>query len=544
MSETQYYRKLLLTIQEKIRRLGSTNRNRWAAFCYTKSLSFSEFENQMEKYNIEYRPGDIRVIWDSVGIQSNDMNFQDFLKFMQTDVDELVPVTSGRGGAGRAPPADEFYADRPSYGRQEPSYAPPASSGAAFGNSCNDIIHENLRDIVIGCMSRDSLMTGEISRNGFADVCASYGVRESMPGFSRLISIGDATGSGLVQYFTIAAHICSSATLPANDPPMRRHCSFDQPAFDDPPAGRGFSQPAFDEQPVQRKTAYESSISFGDAPAPPAQPVQRRTAYESSISFGVDPKPARQGYGSGSGGAGYGSGSGGAGYGSGYGSGSGGAGYGFGSGGAGYGSGSGGAGYGFGSGGAGYGSGSGAGFDEFANMERGSSNIADVLKNISIKVTESIGNSKQAFLKWRGMNDNLGAEEIRQGLIRDCKYVVPLEVIQQICMKYGDPMNLTGFVKMMGDGTTIAEETPRKGSGGRNSGNRPMTEDDKTLEEIAMQLKGKDWQSVVARARNAEDLNRAFQRLGCVVDESRVRVLVSKKGRNGFLDAIMDHIGD
>ena len=517
MSEKQYYRKLLLAVQDKIRGLGATNRNRWAAFCYNKSMSYDEFVGKMDKYNVQYEPGDLRVIWDSVGITSDDMNFQDFLKLMQADVDELNPVKSGRGSTGRAPPANDYYADQPSYGAPAPSYGAPASRGGAMGDSCVDIIHENLRDIVIGCMSRDSLMTGEISRNGFVDVCASYGVRESMPGFSRLVSIGDASGSGLIQYFTVAAHVCSTAAVPANDPPMRR--GFEQPAFDDPPMRRGFEQPAFDEPPrrggyepeetpVQRRTAYESSIAFGESPATSAvgNPSQRRTAYESSISFGVDPAP-RQTFSRGS---------------SGYGSG------------------------GYGSGGYGSGSGSGAGFDEFANMERGSTNPNEVLKNISLKVTENIGNSKQAYQKWRGMKDKLGAEEIRQGLIRDCKYVVPIDVLQEICSRYGGQLNLTGFVRMMGDGTSIAEETPRRSSGGRSMGmpDRPMTDDDRTIEDIALQLQGKDWENVVSRARNADDLCRAFQKLGCRVDENRVRVLVSKQGRNGFLDSIQDHIGN
>jgi len=54
------------------------------------------------------------------------MNFQDFLKLMQADVDEFVPVKSSRVASSRAPPADDFYADRPAYGRQEPLYEAPA----------------------------------------------------------------------------------------------------------------------------------------------------------------------------------------------------------------------------------------------------------------------------------------------------------------------------------------------------------------------------------------------------------------------------------
>ena len=515
MSEKQYYRKLLLTVQDKIRGLGATNRNRWAAFCYNKTMTYDEFVEKMEKYNVQFNPNDMRVLWDSVDVPGDVMDFQGFLKFMQADVDELVPVIRPRGGGGGfgggsggyagsgsggygandgfgAPPprggSGDYY-DTPSYGnRQSPTYGgprggyddPPPRAGAMGGN-CEDLIHENLRDIIIGCMSRDSLMTGEISRNGFADVCAGYGIHESTPGFNSIISIGDPSRSGLIKYFTIAAHVCSSVPSGGSPEPMG---DYGRPSYNDypprPAYGSGGGSGGFDEPPP-RRGGYDGGVQFEQPP-----PSSKRTAYQSSIQLGDDSEPRQFSRGSSGG--------------------------------------------------------SGGGYD---NFDRGTTDINEVLKNISVKVSENIGNSKAAFQKWRGFKDKLGAEEIRNGLIKDCQYNVPLPVIQQICARYGDPMGLTGFVRLMGDGTTIAEETPRKTSGGRgrSPGDRPMTEDDKTIENIALQLEGKDWETICGKCKTADNLIVAFSRLGCKVDENRIRVLVSKQGIRGFLDSISVHLG-
>lgn len=568
MSGKQYYRDLLLRVQDKIRGLGATNKNRWAAFCYGGSMSLPEFTDKVKKYNVQFNDGDMDIIWDSVGI-SGDMKFTDFLKFMQTDVDDFNPVTSQRGRS--APPqssgmsqARDAY-ETPSYGGgnnyNQPSYGGDRFGGDRFGGdrfgndnyggdrfgndnfdgdrfggndrfgqapppslggNADDLIHENLRDIVISCMSKDSLMTGEVSRNAFLDICSKLGITESLPGFSKILQAGDPSYSGLIQYFTIASKICSDSALPSTGgsgygagsgssyggygaPASKPSYGYDAPA-PKPSYGGGFDEPrssyrdkgdnislrdtapkrdAFNDNPAPRKSAYQSSISFGDDGGAP-QPRQRKAAMEESNIWG-DPAPRQASPQRASLpiGGGYG-----------------------------------------------------------ASYSAASGDADEVLAKISTKVSEGIGNSSAAFNKWRGYNTRLVPEDLLKGLQRDCDYSPPLEVVREICSRYGGELSLTGFVKMMGDGTTMGQKSAQaRPKSSFTPSTRKMTEDDQTIEDIAAQFNGRDFELIAGRARNAEELCNIFRRNNIQFDESRVKKLIAKQGKNGFCDSILVRLG-
>lgn len=500
MSGKQYYRDLLLKCQDKIRGLGATNKNRWAAFCYNKSMTLPEFKDKMMKYNVQFSDNDLNVIWDSVGIAS-EMNFTEFLKFMQTDVDNFNPVASGRGRSAPSsssgfPQTHDMY-ETPAYGGNDGfggrGYGYGASPQPTFGGSADDLVHENLRDIVISCMSKDSLMTGEVSRNAFIDVCGKYGISESMPGFSKILSMGDPMRSGLIQYFTVASKICLDAKSGGSNfggsgfssgydapPPQPRHAAMEENiSLGDTGPSRGF-----DESPQPRKSAYMSSIHFGDDSAP----KPRKAALEESNVWGdyqPAPTPQRASLPMGA---------------------------------------------------------PRPNFNQYAGPSGG--NPDEVLAKISAKVTEGMGNSSAAFNKWRGYNTKLNATDLCKGLQRDCDYSAPLDVVQEILDRYGGELTLTNFVRLMGDGAQMGERaSSAKSRATLTPTNRKMTEDDQTIEDIAQQFSGKDFAALTMKARNADDLCIIFQRAGIQFDEARVKKLVSKQGKNGFVDSILQRLG-
>lgn len=501
MSGRQYYRDLLLKCQDKIRGLGATIKNRWAAFCYAKSMTMPEFAKKMQEYNIQFQGNDINVIWDSIGL-APDMNFTEFLKFMETDVDEFNPVGGSRG---RTPPssnpgmpqARDMY-ETPAYGGSNDGfgsrgYGYNAAPQPTFGGNADDLIHENLRDIIISCMSKDSLMTGEVSRNAFIDVCGKYGISDTMPGFSKILSIGDASGSGLIQYFTVASRICSDS--------QSTNASFGRGSY-----GGGYDAPEpapickaamhdnlslGDTGAPQRKSAYMSSISLNDNSNSnlDAQPRPRKFALEESNVWGDAPAktPTQQRQSLPMGGPR-------------------------------------------------------PTFSPYNGPSGG--NPDDVLATISQKVTEGMGNSSAAFNKWRGYNTKLTAADLCKGLQRDCGYSAPYDVVQEIMDRYGGDLNLTSFVRLMGDGAQMSERASNSRPRATfTPPNRKMTEDEQTIEDIAAQFVDKDFSAMTAKARNAEDLCIIFQRAGIQFDEARVKKLVSKQGKNGFVDSILQHLG-
>lgn len=521
MSNRQYYRDLLLRVQDKIRGLGSTNKNRWASFCYSGSMSCSEFADKMKKYNVQFKDNDMDVIWNSI-LGGNDMKFTDFLKFMQTDVDDFEPVLS----SAPAPSRSSYEQPSSAYESPNSNYNPPSYGnertdrysddrfgrdnyggdrfgqdnfggdrfGAPqpnFGGNADDLIHENLRDIIISCMSKDSLITGEVSKNAFIDICAKLGIFESTPGFNKILQMGDPSYTGLIQYFTVAAKICSASAAsfaPAPSYGQNYQSSYEPPknsyAYENPAPRVSIRPPPeenislsdtnsrYDDQP--RKGAYQSSIGFGNDLG--AAPRQRRAAMEESNIFGESPQRRSLPVG------------------------------------------------------------------ETRPQVMGG-NADDVLAKISAKVTENIGNSSAAFNKWKGYNTRLTAADLCKGLQRDCDYNPPLAVVEEILARYGGELSLTGFVKMMGDGTNVGKEQNQRPKSSFQPSGRKMTEDDQTIEDIASQFNGRDFEQLTGRARNAEDLCNIFRRNNIQFNEARVKKLIAKQGKNGFCDSVLSRLG-
>ncbi|EAY06238.1 hypothetical protein TVAG_034170 [Trichomonas vaginalis G3] len=589
MSEKQYYRNLLLRVQDKIRSLGATNRNRWAAFCYNKSMTMAEFGQKMEKYNMTFEGNDLQVLWDSVGIEG-DMNFTEFLKFMQTDVDEFQPVLSSRRQYPKEEPADlpplreayenpsysgnrgyekpslggyddkSSYQDndygKPSYG-SNPSYggygndrfanddrfggskydAQPAAPQSYSSNLASDIIHENLRDIVIGCMSKDSLITGEVSRSAFIDVCTKYGVPESTQGFGKILQIGDPSASGLIQYFLVAAKVCSESI---NLPPLNTNYSpnyvapesnirnsatryNDYGGFSNEPVRSPISSPKANRYENYNSSAQKSSYDYNspqtnqydynspragsnglrspsgrsnyqafsreeprenidqnDAPYYEYQPPQLvKTAMVDHGIFGESPyKPQTV-------------------------------------------------------------------QQRTPSVQpsprpytatRSQSNVNpdDVLKRVGEIIQ---GKPTHLFNKWRGYNTKMTANDLQRGLLREYDYNVPISTVEEICDRYGGELNLSNFVKLISDGAQLHSASSRSVSNYVPQ-SRKMTEDDQTIDDIAKQFVGQDFTALTEKARNADDLCIIFSRCGINFDEARVKKLVSKQGKNGFVDAI------
>lgn len=579
MSEKQYYRDLLLRVQDKIRSLGATNRNRWAAFCYGRSMTIDEFSEKMKKYNLTFQGNDLNVLWNSIGIEG-DMTFTEFLKFMQTDVDDFVPVVSTRRTYANEEPSDlpplqkayetpnyDNKFDRSPYGGnsnydQSPynaggntsyDYAKPVrgsdyspnyggygndrfndddrfggdkyaapSSGSLSNSSASDLIHENLRDIVIGCMSKDLLITGEVSKSAFIDVCTKYGVPESSFGFNKIITVGDPTMSGLIQYFTVAAHVCQNAqnALPPLDTGANNFRSEQKYSYEPPRDTYESNVSNYEPKPVspknyrnqvdfnsptgpadgirkassrsddvrQRKLAYESSISFGETPDPPQlvkTAIQDHNIFGAPEPYKAPQSPARavqspQNF---------------------------------------------------------YQAPPAQNYYQSPNSAP-RENPDDVLMKIGQVVA---GKSTLLFNKWRGYNTRMTAADLQKGLLREYDMNISIETIQEICDRYGGELNLSGFVKLMADGASM--QPAAKGRATYTGSSRKMTEDDQTIDDIARQFSGQDFESIVAKARNADDLCIIFSRCGINFDEARVKKLVAKQGKNGFVDAIALKLG-
>jgi hypothetical protein len=151
---------------------------------------------------------------------------------------------------------------------------------------------------------------------------------------------------------------------------------------------------------------------------------------------------------------------------------------------------------------------------------------------LSKKVSQVSRGSRQVYMRWKGPHDLLDANDIRDGLARDVNILVPLRDLNVIVGQYGGPMNVSAFVRMLGDGGKFAEQNATIG------GVQRATEDEAALMRIAEQVIGTDWETVILRARTAEDAVHGLARCGIEVQEGVLHTLMSKLGKTGLVDAV------
>jgi hypothetical protein len=136
------------------------------------------------------------------------------------------------------------------------------------------------------------------------------------------------------------------------------------------------------------------------------------------------------------------------------------------------------------------------------------------------------------LMRWKGPHALLDANDIRDGLARDANILVPLRDLQVIVAQYGGTMNLSAFVRMLGDGAKFAEQTSSI------EGVQKATEEEAQLTRIADQVIGTEWETVILRSRTADDIVRGLARYGIEVQETVMHTLTSKIGKTGLVDAI------
>jgi hypothetical protein len=151
----------------------------------------------------------------------------------------------------------------------------------------------------------------------------------------------------------------------------------------------------------------------------------------------------------------------------------------------------------------------------------------DLLAAIPKFVFKCAKSNREADQRWRGAHDFLTAGDLRDGLARDAKVLLPLRDLEALLADYGGPMQLNAFVRMLSDGSRSPE--------------RP-TEDDAALSGIARKIRGEKWADIVFGSTCVEDIVLGFAQEGIEVSEQEIRLLTSKLGRTGLIWAIRERL--
>ena len=521
-------------MQQRLQTLGNTNRARWNIFSTEPEISFDQFCQRIGALGIDSNPQEIATIWRSVGIPPDSMQFADFVRFLQAST----------------------------------TFDSPNGSSPKRPKTLSEMFGSNYRTVLNKFLEADPTVTGLISSRAFQEISTWFGIDSKSD--IRFITQRYDDGQGSIKYFLILSDLCygtqmsSSASFGKITPPPSLDTSF-RTSFDDfydqtypPKQGSPQQSPQQSYQPQRRandvmrsqqpQQQYSYSPSrrqnFEDdfkAPYIPQQPYSPYSPYNPSSPFGNDsytspsrtrntPPPRTYFSPRSSGGS-------------------------------------------PGSGGRGkldpdiFGqyqqksppaspSSGGRGkldpaifgekpviqgmpeqpefnADDCTNAERVNGLApAQLVELISKQVGKYFRGGKQCFSKWRGKDDYLTANDIRNGLAKDANILVPLRDLNIIVDQYGGPLSLSSFVRLLSDGSSYAERHSSM------RGMRQTTEDESSLIRIADQVEGNEWEDVVMKARNAEEMSRGFRQIGMRVSEDDIRTLMSKLGRGGLVNAI------
>lgn len=169
--------------------------------------------------------------------------------------------------------------------------------------------------------------------------------------------------------------------------------------------------------------------------------------------------------------------------------------------------------------------------EAFKGTERVSGiSLKKLVSLISEHVYQNYPNGKSCYLKWRGIHSGIEAEDLRNGLARDSKILITIEDANKIISKYGGPLSLSTFSRMLSDGTRFAEE--------EKSGQQELTNDEEAILKIAHNVKGNKWEDMIYRAPDVVDIVNGFADMGIIVNEDDIRVLTQKIGKTGLVNAI------
>ncbi|EAY08739.1 hypothetical protein TVAG_251650 [Trichomonas vaginalis G3] len=506
MTEGIRRRQTLQQIQSRIKSLGTSDWNIWNMFSTEDNLSIEQFSSRIYALGFEVSQQDIAILWRAVGITSNTMTYNDFIRFLQYQGSE---------------------------------------SNNNLNLSLNDRLRSNAREFLNKFLESDQNASGLVTYRIFNEIGDYFSIPKSE--IQDMIDRYDDEGTGYIKYFKLISDICYSkndiptpkfSAPPLEIPPSPHRINDDlqrnqnsspnksrRSTYDPTPTSSPYRQyssernDSFEYSPERRSEDYSPNSvhsPYRDFPSanssPNMSPSGRRLdpsifgqfspKSPSSPSFGgrdkLDPSifgqysPKSPSSPS--------------------------------------------------SGGRGKLDPSIFGekpvimtseqpefnADECTNCER-LNNLPpkELVKIISQQVSKFFRGGKQAFSKWRGKSEYLDVEDIRNGIARDTNILVQRRDLQEIIKIYGGPFNLSSFVRMLSDGSSYSE-----------SRNRDVTEGEAAISRIASQIRNDSWEDVVIRARNAQEMCRGFKEIGMRVSESDIQNLMQKLGRSGFINAI------
>jgi hypothetical protein len=172
---------LIANAKRKILDLADNNKRRWSQFTGDVPFRFPVFSKKLSELQIARTPDEANIVWAAFNVQGNEMNFREFVQFLQNDkIDVSDPKPS----------------------------APISVVG---------LLHKHRKPLIDFCISMDPTVEGTVLQRQLIDFAISNGIISDASGLSSVISRFDPYNTGKVNYFKLMVDILQNAetTVPA-----------------------------------------------------------------------------------------------------------------------------------------------------------------------------------------------------------------------------------------------------------------------------------------------------------------------------------------
>ena len=517
MSEARKLRNFLIQLRKRLDKQGITNKSKWTSFSSYSEMTAAQFTRRLNGMGIAISNKETVALWKLMQINSNVIKFDEFVKLIDGDLPQAHSNT-----VARSPEKENMKIDNQS--------------------ALMQTLNSNRKALLLKFCERDPVIKGKILNDDFRAICEWFdsGVNlESQAIVNSIISKYDKESKGCFNYFTFLSDLCendvdllkvpsspkknvvfvahteSSSPIKQLEPviavepeiktpevPKREHRKRTRPntsGIDDELLKRATYDDYSDEYTeceaeevkpaIQTPTARTVLSTNGarsnlDPTIFPGLQHHRGSSSDSSPSGGrgkLDPaifgmRPSTKGS---------------------------------------------------------YVEQPRQTADEIIGTEKLNGFTTDqILEIMAGCIFKTAKGSKEYYQRWRRSHDRLDTSDLRDGLAKDMKILIPFEDLDIIVKQYGGPMTLSTFVRMLSDGSRLTEQMKNIG------GVRQATEDEAALIRLSQQVCGVGWEDMILNSTTAEDIVTGFADRGVKVTSGEIRTLTSKLGRTGLVSAI------
>jgi hypothetical protein len=206
MSESVRLTDLLRAIIGRLKHRNVSTKVQWMNFSNGIPITRETFEQLITTYGLSIQPGDLDIIWESIGMKGDVMGYADFVRFISLDrINNSIISTRHLPPLSQSPNIDSV----PTYQNDIDS-----SKTSQLGRRCrslSEILTNHIREIGNGLLSLDREFTGFVSINDFELILQVIdNINESE--IKHLIARYDTRNTGIFNYFMLLADICNRRT--------------------------------------------------------------------------------------------------------------------------------------------------------------------------------------------------------------------------------------------------------------------------------------------------------------------------------------------